>query len=218
MPITYEELQDRVKFILWDEQGVLFTENYLQDGIKQALDHYSKRRPLQQITTKTVSVDSREQDVSNITDLIDVSEIWSPYTAGNPEDPPLVRGFQYWQDQKVVFFDYPYRPVVGDVFRIFYDKLHTINGLDSETVTTIPLDDESPFCQGSAGYCVQSRARATLEQVLVADQVPVSRQALEWAKTKIAEMDRAISLTLSRESGLFFVPLPALDRFDGSWS
>lgn len=218
MPISYTDLQTRVAKVLWDASNELFTASYIQDGIKQALDHYSKRRPLQAITTKTVTVDSPEQDVSNITGLIDISQVWAPYTAANPEYPPLVRPFEYWVDQKVLYFPYPYQPVIGDVIRIFYQALHTINGLSSATVTTIPLDDESPFAQGCAGYCVQARARATTEEVTLDGQVPVSAQLMKWSALKIKEMDAAIDMTLIRESGLLFVQMPRLDYYDKAWS
>ena len=218
MALTYTTLQTRVATALWDASSALFTSTYIQDGIKSALDHYSKRRPLQAITTLT-AVDAREQSTASITGLIDIVQVWSPYTAASPEDPPLIRPFQYWQDSKILYFEYPYRPGAGDICRIFYQKLHTINGLNSETVTTIPLDDESPFVLGCAGYAVQYRARATTEEVVIDSQVPVSAQLMKWSQAKIKEMDDAISTTLDRESGLGVVIIPPLDRYEmGRWS
>jgi len=167
----------------------------------------------------TMASDTREVDVSSVSNIIDIVEVWSPYTAANPEDPPLTRGFQYWADQKTLYFNYPYRPVSGDIIRIFYQTLHTVDGLNSATTTTIPLDMESPFVRGCAGYAAQARARATTEEVVIDNQVPVSAQLMKWAIQKITEMDKAIDKTLEREGGgLAIIKQERLDKYEGAWS
>lgn len=215
-------LIDRVEVQIEDETNAQFSTTRITEGIRQALHYYSKKRPLQAITTLNIASDSRELSVSSITGLLDVSEVWCPYTAANPEDPPLIRGFEFWPDQATIYFPYEvnggWRPVAGDVARVFYHKLHTITNLDSGTADTLPVDDETALVSGAAGYTVIARARAATEKVMLDDQVPISKQLLDWAARKIKDFEMALEGTEQRErSGVAWVQMPPLDRWDGGW-
>lgn len=222
MPATLTTLRDRVELMIGDVSNVTFSTTAIEEGIRQALHRYSKKRPLQAITTLTLAATGREVSVSSISGLLGVSEVWLPYTAASPEQPPNIRAFELWFDQQVLYFPYGdnggYEPTSGEVARIFYSKLQTINGLDSETTTTIPLDDETMLAKGAAAYTVLPRARSATETVMLAEQVPISAQLMAWARMMLDEFESALDSTVGREQGVPWVEMPPLDRWDRTWS
>jgi len=218
MTATLTTLRDRVELMIADVSNVTFSTGAIDEGIRQALHRYSKRRPLSVITTLNIATTGREVSVASLTGLLGVSEVWLPYTAASPEQPPLRRGFELWFDQNVLYFPYDanggFEPTAGEVARIFYSKLQTLSGLDSATVTTIPLDDETLLATGAAGYTVLPRAREATETVMLTEQVPISAQLMAWAKMKLEEFEASLSQSIQREQSVPWVQLPALDRWD----
>ena len=218
MTATLATLTDRVELMLGDITNVTFSTAEITEGIREALHRYSRKRPLEVITTLTLTATSREQSVATLTGLLDVSEVWLPYTAASPEEPPLRRAFELWFDQKILYFPYGvnggYEPTAGEIARIFYTKLQTLSGLDSETVTTIPLDDETILAAGAAAYTILPRARQTTEEVTLADQVPLSSQILGWAKIRLAEFEAGLARSIQRGASVPWVQLPPLDYWD----
>ncbi len=221
MPATLTALRDRVELMIADVSNVTFSTAAIDEGIRQALHRYSKRRPLSVITTLNIATTGREVSVSSLTGLLGVSEVWLPYTAASPEQPPLRRAFELWFDQQILYFPYGsnggHEPTAGEVARIFYSKLQTLNGLDSETVTTIPLDDETLLAWGGAGYTVLPRAREATETVMLTEQAPISAQLMAWAKQKLMDFEDGLKETVQRELSVPWVRLPALDRWDRGW-
>jgi hypothetical protein len=55
------------------------------------------------------------------------------------------------------------QPQSGDVVRVWYSARHSINGLDSATSTTLPLEHESLIVLGAAGHAAMSRAVDLIE-------------------------------------------------------
>ena len=222
MTATLATLTDRVELMIADVSNVTFSTAAIAEGIRQAIHRYSKRRPLSVITTLTITATGREVSVASLTGLLGVSEVWLPYTAASPEQPPLRRAFELWFDQKVLYFPYSgnggFEPTAGEVARIFYGKLQALKDLDGETVTTIPLDDETLLATGAAGYTVLPRAREATETIMLAEQVPISAQLMAWAKMKLEEFEVSLSQSIQREQSVPWVQLPALDRWDRNWS
>jgi hypothetical protein len=107
MTTTLTALRDRVEQMIADVSNAVFSTAAIDEGIREALHRYSKKRPLQAIATLTLSASGREVSVSGITGLLDVSEVWLPYTAASPENPPNSREFEFWLDQMTLYFIFP---------------------------------------------------------------------------------------------------------------
>lgn len=224
MSATLASLTDRVEAMIADETNAKFSTTAIAEGLRQALHRYSKRRPRRAVTVLTIPADGREVSVAGVAGLLEVIDVWLPYTAASPEEPPNTRAFEFWADEKILYFpaaaNGSYEPQAGEVARLFFSRLHTLNGLDSETVTTVPLDDETLLCWGAAGYTVLGRARRVTEEVTTADQIPTSTQLMSWARNRLAEFEASLNQAAQRGQGVPWVQLPPLDRWDdrGGWA
>ena len=221
MTATLATLRDRVEQVLADTGNAIWSTDDIDEGIRQALHEYSKTRSLRAISTVPRSAAGREIDISSLTGLLSVSEIWCDYTSSAPEFPANVRAFQHWRDEQKLYVTDDYEPASGDVVRVFYTKLQTLNGLDSATATTVPLEDETLVATGAAGYAATSRAVDLAEQVTL-DRL-TAQQVRAWGMAKLQEFRSGLK-TVARRMAVenkSDVELPALDRFerDGSgWS
>lgn len=207
---------DRVETVIDDATNVDFSTDIITEGIRQALSRYSFIRPLKAVGTITVSSSGREIDTSSLTGLIDIERIWTPYTASDPEHPPNWRGFEYWSDLQLLYFPEGDEPQADDVIRVFYTKLQTIEDLDSATSTTFPDEDESLIVTGASGYSVLPRGRSSTEQVMLADQVPLSEQIIKWARGQLGEFQLGLDRITAQQANQLgsIIELPKLDRWD----
>ena len=213
MTATLTSLRDRVEQTLADTSNAIWETGWIDEGITKALHEYSLARPLHKNGTISVSADTYELDISALTGVIGVHEVWSPYTAADPEHPPNILPFRHWIDSQELYF-----PVCqvsnGDVCRVFYTSLHTLNGLDSETVTTVGLEDESLLVSGSAGFVATDRGLDLSEQVTVT--ALTAQQVRAWGLSTLQQFRNGLRRVTQAKSGA--VPStaaqPRLDVYD----
>jgi hypothetical protein len=124
------------------------------------------------------------------------------------------RSYAYWPDEQTIYVTDDYEPSNGDVVRVFYTKLQTLNGLDSETTTSILLDDETLIAVGACGYAATSRAVDLAEQVTL-DRL-TAQQVRAWGLAKLQEFRSGLKTVGRRMAleGKGDVELPDLDRWE----
>jgi len=211
---TLTTLRDRVEQILQDTGNNIWSTDVLDEAIRQALHEYSKVNPQRVIGTVNLSSDTREIDISSLTGLLDVSRLWLPYDSSDPEHPPNWRRFEHWRDEELLYLPDDDEGASGEVARVFYTKLQTLNGLDSASATTFPADDETIIATGGAGYAATSRAIDLVEKVTL-DRLS-SQQVRAWGLGKLQEYRSALK-TVARHAALrgsAFVPSADLDRWE----
>ena len=184
MTLTLMSLRERVEQMLADTGNLIWDRTWLEEAIRQALFEYSLVNPQQSMTTLTISTDTHELDISSISGLLAVTQVWVPYTSSNPEHPPNVRTFEHWVDSQTLYFP-AYQLQNGETARLFYTKLRTLSGLDGETTTAFPISDENLLAVGSAGHAATSRAIDLTEQVSVGSQT--AQQVRTWGLLKLQE-------------------------------
>lgn len=219
MAATLTTLRDRVEQILADTANAIWDPTWLDEAIRLALAEYSQANPLAAVTTLTVPADSYELDISAVSDLLAVTEVWVPYTAADPEHPPNRRAFEHWFDEQTLFFP-DYQLQNGQTLRLFYTTPQTLNGLDAAAATSLPLSDESLLVTGAAGHAAASRALDLTEQVTL-DRL-TAQQVRAWGLSKLQEFRTGLRRVEGRRQGTSsaFVPQPPLDRWDdeGDWA
>jgi hypothetical protein len=216
MATTLALLKVRVQTILADVSAAIWTSTDIDEAIRQALHEYSKARPLEAIGTLTVAADTHELSITTLAGLFDVVRVWCPYTAADPEEPPAWCSFEHWKDAKILYF--PDELDGGDVARIFYTKLQTLNGLDAAGATTFPDDDETLIAEGAAGFAATSRAVDVAEQVTI--RPAVATEIRTWGRSKLQEFRAGLKRVAGAEAlrGRSHVELPRLDRHDSRWA
>lgn len=213
MTLTLMSLRERVEQMLADRGNVIWDRTWLEEAIRQALLEYSLINPQQAMTTLAISADAHELDISSISGLLAVTQVWVPYTSSNPEHPPNVRAFEHWVDSQTLYFP-DYQLQNGETARLFYTKLRIISGLDGETTTTFPINHEILLAIGSAGYAATSRAVDLTEQVSVGQHT--TQQVRGWGLSKLQEFRvglHAVTRRLATRNPSR-IDTPRLDRWD----
>jgi len=164
------ELRSRLKSRLQDVSEDRWTNADLDEALRSALQHYSRYNPGHEIGTVTLTAAGREIDISSLTDVLRVEKVWWSYDASDPTYPPNFRQFEVWPGA-IVHIDDTEEPQSGDVVRIWYTKVHTIDGLDGSAATTIPADDETTVITGACHYAAHSRAVELAEELNATDDV-----------------------------------------------
>ena len=105
-------------------------------------------------------------------------------------------------------------PQNADVVRVFYTKLHALDGLDGAGATTFRHDVETLLVVGASGFAAQ-------ERVMEHEGRFVPTKLREWAEARLREFERGLREMARREgirqSGI--APMGDLDRWDdgGGW-
>ena len=206
-------VRDRVEQQLVDTGNAIWATGLIDEGLRQALAEFSLAIPLHAITTLTLSSDTYELDISSISGLLDVVRLWLPYTAANPENPPNWLGFDHWRDNDILYLG-EYQGQSGDVARLFYTAVQTIEDLDSATSTTLTGLQESILVNGGAGFAATSRSLDLQEQVTLGTRVTKEIQA--WGERRLQSFRIQVSAEARRLAiaGQSAVGLPPLDRWD----
>lgn len=194
----------------WQRYAYGYSQIDLDEAIRWALHRYSKANPQRKIESITLTADGREIDISSITNLLQVERVWWDYDSSDPNYPPNWRNFELWPGDLLYIKDSE-EPVTGDVVRVWHTAPHTLNGLDSETATTIPLDDETLVVIGASGFVTQERAQDE-------HKTWVPTKLREWAEGRLKEFEKGLSLVqlqkATRHSGI--AKTPTLDSWDTS--
>jgi hypothetical protein len=179
---TLTTLTDRIETRLQDSGNVRWSASDIQESIEQALEQWSRHDPAEAETDITLSANGREVDISSITGLVRVNRVWWPYDSTDPGYPPAWVQFQVWPGS-IVFVDETAEPQSGEKVRIYYSKMHTLDGLNAESTTTLPAEDIGYFINGAAGFAAQMRA------VEIAEDLGVDRDVVkrlnDWAEENL---------------------------------
>lgn len=172
MTATLTTLRDRVEATLQDASNLRWATADLDEAIRQALEEFSRACPREVVATLTLAADGREIDLSSLSGRLQVTRVWFPYTAADPEYPPPWTPFEVWGD--TLYLDVDGEPATGDVARLWYTAPHTLDGLDGATATTLDAIAEGMIVGGAAGQAALQRA-VELSETLNVDADVVER-------------------------------------------
>ena len=154
---TAASLRARLQVLLQDAGAALWDSAALDEGLRLALEEYSRARPLKAVGTLTGAA-GREQSLNSLAGLLDVEAVWFPYAAS--DYPPNWCAFEVIENGGAfsILLDCETAPQAGDTVRIFFLKPQTLNGIAGATVTTYPVEDDSLLVIGGAGYALYMRS------------------------------------------------------------
>lgn len=153
-------LKTRVLNLLGDSGGMRFSSALLEEALRQALAAYGQNLPHVLETTLTLVSGGREQVLSGLGAPLFVFKVWQPALEPRRELP-----FQYFvrSGQPVLVIGGDAFPRTGDSYCLRYAAAHTIEDLDSATVTTLPAAHESLVVRGAAGFAALLRQAQVTE-------------------------------------------------------
>lgn len=196
----------------WQRRAYAFNQDDIDEAIRWALGRYNETQPDETITTITLSSSGREIDISSITDYLRITQVWFPYDSSDPGYHPNWVHYKTWPGD-ILFIDQSTEPASGEVVRIWYEREHSINGLDGGSATTVHEDVETLLVTGASGFVAQERV-----QEMPGTRVPTRLR--EWADARLREFERGLKALAKREAGQHsgIAETVALDRWDtGSW-
>ena len=187
---TLAELRDEVEADLTDASNATWSTDEVDRAIRRALFRYSEVRP-QQVIGSLDAAASREYSLSTLTGLVDVQRVWFPYDSTDPAYPPNWIEFELWDDKSVLYLDVEDCPAVGDdPLRVFYTKLHTLDGLDSEESSSYYVEDEEVLILGATAFAAVQRERYVVDTVNPSVETPDNWRA--WGKARMREFEQEL--------------------------
>lgn len=192
----------------WQRYAYAFNQNDIDEAIRWALARYNDIAPQETIGTITLSSDGREISLSSLSNLLRINRVWYPYDSSAPEYPPNWVPYEHWGS--TLFIKAGAEPASGETVRLWYEQLHTLYGLDSAAVTTLPADAENLIVTGAVAYVAE-------ERVLEQPGWTPPRRFQDWAQSRMTDFQEGLAAIskreATREAGVH--ALPALDRWDG---
>ncbi len=181
-----------------DGGTAVWTDAQLDTALRAALADYSRVTARTVAATLTLGSGGREVSLASLPGLLTPRMIWLPYTLSDPEDPPNARHFIPLSPTTVYLADGP-EPVAGETARVFYLALHTVDGLDGASATSVPTWHEQGLALGAAAYAAEARARQLAEAENVASAT--RRWTNDWAAGQLQAWQGWLAQVALTESG-----------------
>lgn len=153
----------KVQTILGDD-GTLFTTASVTAAIRQALAEFNRVAPQHLAVTITGVNDQYEYELSDEdSGAVAVLDVLQQGEDQNELDISLTYD-AYIEDERI-FFRLRSPITTSDTLIVRYTKNQTINGLDSQTESTIQAKDDQIIVDGGAYYAILTRATARVESI-----------------------------------------------------
>jgi len=156
-----------------DSNNYRWTDDELDRHIAHTVKEFSEAIPLEQRATKATTSDSRELDISNLSDRVVVAAVEYPVD----KFPKRYQRFSLWGDTLTVLgAEIP----DGSNAYIYYGKLHTLDASSS----TILQQFEDLIAVGAEGYAAVEWAAYATNRVNVGGSV-TPEEFLHWGRDKL---------------------------------
>ncbi len=156
-----------------DAANYRWSDDELDRHIAHATREFSEAIPLEQKETKATTSDSRELDISTLTNPVMVQAIEYPVD----RFPKEFQRFSLWADTLTLLGD---EVPDGSNAYIYYGKLHTLDA----TTSTIPARLEDIVAIGACGYAAVEWAAFAINRVNVGGTI-TAEEFLNWGKEKL---------------------------------
>jgi hypothetical protein len=157
-----------------DASNYRWTNDELDRHIAHAVKDFSEAIPDEQKAVKATTADSREIDISTVTDRVMVEAVEYPVD----KFPRRFQRFALWGNTLTLLGDEV--PDGSDAY-IYYGKLHTLDASGS----TIPAKHEDLIVVGAAGYAAVEWAVYAVNRVNVGGTM-TPEEFLTWGREKLA--------------------------------
>ena len=177
-------MRARVRRDLRDEDATneRWSDDELDRHITRAVQELSLSAPLEASTTLQTAADSRELDVSSLTDRVSVDAVEYPAE----QYPPQYAQFSLWSNTLTLLVDR--LPKAGEDVLLRYSQLHTLDA----TTSTLPEALEDVVAAGAAAYAALEWASYATNRVNVGG-ADTWRNYHTWAQERLAAFHKALA-------------------------
>ena len=164
-----------------DSNNYRWSDSELTRHINRAVKELSEKVPGPARATLATTADSREIDISGLTNRIMVEAVEFP----GDNYPPSFQRFSIWGDILTIISG---SEPDGSNCRIYYGTLHILDTQGS----TVPVKYEDLVATGACGYAAVEWAAYAINRVNVGG-VNVSKEFRLWGSEKLAAFQEALS-------------------------
>ena len=184
-------LIDRVELDLKDSGNEEWSEAELTAHIRRALEQYSRIDPQRTKGDLASTLDTRDYDLSTLTGLQNVTDVWFPFDSADPQYPPNRPAWCIPYDGylRLEVADSP-SGAADEEIRIFYTTPHAIEDLDAATATTLTADGEGTVVLGATAFAAEQYAQDMMNRVAVSTWIPLYIR--DWAKARREAYEKAL--------------------------
>jgi hypothetical protein len=164
MTDTLTTLIGKVQNILGDASATYFSTAACTAAIRQALCEWNMRAPQFLAVTITGIASQYEYELSDEdADAVQIIDVLRQGAGANEIDKSL--DFDDYIEDERVFFRLRSPVTTSDTLIVRYTKDHTINGLDSETESTLPARYDQALVCGGGFFAIFIRAVSRVETI-----------------------------------------------------
>jgi hypothetical protein len=156
-------LISKVQVLLGDD-GTIFTTATVTAAIRQALDEWNLRVPVNAATLVTGVNDQYEYELTDFdANAVEILDLLRQGDNNNEQDISITYD-DYSEDERL-FFRLRTPVTTSDTLIVRYRLRHTINGLDSQTESTLPAYLDQSIVNGAAYFSIMIRATSRIETI-----------------------------------------------------
>ena len=170
MSDTLATLIDKVQIILGDSAGTYFSDTTRTAAIRQALSEWNMQAPIyKEITITPDDNTTYEYELtaeSGAGDACEIIDVLIRHSSDTNVEAVSVDFEQYVKNASdVPHFRLRTPATTSDRIVVRFTEYHTINGLDSETVSTLPARHDQAIVDGGAFFAIMIRAASRVETI-----------------------------------------------------
>ena len=186
-----------VELSLKDAANATWSTAELEQHIRDALLSVSRVDPIFTNVDIASVAATREYSLASITGFFQIIEVLYPFNSTTPQYPPNRVNWQLVKNE-TLFIDENDAPSgdAADKIRITYTTPHTIEDLDSATVTTLSTEGESLVVLGATAYAAMQYAQSLIGKVTVSGWTP--KQLMDWATMRLEHYHRELQILANR--------------------
>jgi hypothetical protein len=194
---TLSEIIDRVETDLQDTTNAIWSEAELARAVRWALEQLSWVTPRRASAVLIAQEGVREYALNahGLGGILFITEVWHPYDAAESGQPARPLPWRLLDDDTLQIDTGTI--YAGDGIRILYAQVHTIQGLDGASATTLSLEQEELVCLGAGGYAALQRALGAIGQINVHAEAPQLWR--EWGQQRLAEFHTRLACFATRD-------------------
>jgi len=181
------EMRARVREDLQDEDAAnyRFSNDQVDGAIERVVREFSLACPIEQQDEITTTADSKEIDLSSLSDLLAIVSVEYPMDL----EPPFYQRFEMWADKL-------YMTDEGDgskKARVRWHKWHTLDAASS----TIPEQFEELIVLGATGYLATSASVYTVDRATIAGR-HATINFLKWGRQRLDRYEKKLKQFANR--------------------
>lgn len=158
--------------------------------LRRALRELDLAAPVPTAATLTLASSSRALDLSTLGELVELWDVWHPYDAAAPAQPPTRPAWR-WLSASAIWLELDAPPDGAQAVRLLYGAPHTVDGLDGATATTLDRYGEDLLVLGATASAAEQLALARTGAVTVAGFTP--DQLARWAQERRRRFERGLA-------------------------